>query len=67
MRMVIGMWFNRIGYGCAVGLIVSLALVIAAAPAPYFHDFGEWLYQGKILALKIADSTAGRMPSPLWG
>lgn len=58
MRMMIGMWFNRIGYGCAVGLIVSLALVIAAAPAPYFHDFGEWLYQGKILALKIADSAA---------
>lgn len=58
MRMVIGMWINRIGHGCAVGLIASLALVIAAAPAPYFHDFGEWLYQSGILALKITDSAA---------
>ena len=40
-----------------MGLILSLALVIAGAQAPYFHDFGEWLYQGRILALKITDPT----------
>lgn len=46
------------GYGCAIGLILSLALLILGAPAPYFHDFGEWLYQGAILALKVTNPTA---------
>lgn len=51
-------WVNWFWYGWAIGLVLSLALIIAIAPAPYFHDFGEWLYQGKILALKITDSAA---------
>jgi hypothetical protein len=33
-----------------------MALIVTAAPAPYLHDFGEWLYQGRILALKITNS-----------
>lgn len=49
---------DRIWYGCSIGLILSLALLIAGAPAPYFHDFGEWLYQGRILALKLTDPAA---------
>ena len=45
-------------YGFAVALVLAMALIIALAPVPYFHDFGEWLYQGKILALKLTDPEA---------
>ena len=43
-----------------------MGLLIAVAPAPYLHDFAEWLYQGEILALKITDpqSVAGYTLAP---
>lgn len=43
-----------------------MAFLIAVAPAPYLHDFAEWLYQGQILALKITDpqSVAGYTLAP---
>ena len=51
---------------CAIGLILSVALMIVAAPAPYLQDFGEWLYQGRILALKLTDpaTVAGFVVAP---
>lgn len=49
---------DRIERGLAIALLAAMAFFIAAAPAPYFHDFGEWLYQARILALKITDPAA---------
>ena len=56
--MAMSLWSDRNAQRYAIGLILSMALMIAAAPAPYLQDFGEWLYQGKILALKLTDPAA---------
>lgn len=33
--------------------MLCLGLVILQAPAPWFHDFAEWLYQARIIGLKL--------------
>lgn len=57
---------NKFLYNLGVFWLFAMAFLIAVAPAPYLHDFAEWLYQGQILALKISDpqSVAGYTLAP---
>lgn len=50
--------FDRLLYNLGVFWLFAMTLLIAVAPAPYLHDFAEWLFQGKILALKLTDPQA---------
>ena len=49
---------NGTFYSLAVFCLLAMALLMAIAPAPYLHDFGEWLFQGQIIALKLTDPQA---------
>lgn len=49
MRANLDHIFRLLGFLMALGMIV----VILWAQAPWFHDFAEWLFQSKILALKL--------------
>ncbi|MBK1725047.1 hypothetical protein [Thiocystis violacea] len=40
---------RSLGAGLALGMIV----LILAAPAPWLHDFAEWLFQAQVLGLKL--------------
>ena len=42
-----------VGITLLAGAIILAALVFS--PAPFLHDYAEWVYQSKILALKAAD------------
>lgn len=39
----------------ALTAVVAVMTTILLAPAPWLHDFGEWLFQARVLALKILD------------
>jgi len=40
---------------CGLGLIAVFVFFLGlfAGSTPYLHDFGEWMFQGKVLALKL--------------
>ncbi|MBD8524208.1 hypothetical protein [Pseudomarimonas arenosa] len=39
----------------AILAIVLPSMLVLWAPAPWFHDYAEWLFQSKVLALKWTD------------
>lgn len=49
MRANMDRIFRLLGFVMALGMMA----VIFWAQAPWFHDFAEWLFQSKILALKL--------------
>ena len=45
---------DRLALGALLFAVVVLFAAFAFSPAPFLHDYAEWVYQSKILALKAS-------------
>jgi hypothetical protein len=46
---------SRISVAASIAACLLLLIAFITSPAPFLHDFGLWLYQGKVIALKFID------------